>query len=445
MTRTRGSRISTILSSIFSAKWIEATSREVGFVQRARKVDPVAFFWTLVLGFGVGNARSFAALRRSYEAETGDTLVPSAFYDRFTERLAALLRAALEHMVATAAEPTRPLRGRLAAFADVVAIDSTVLKLNDLLAGVFAGTRTNSAKAAAKLNLAMSVLGCGPHTVRVTAERVGETKMLRIGPWVAGRLLMFDLGYFCYQAFARIHQNGGFFISRLKASANPTLVRTLRKVRGNAVEIEGRKLKEILPKLKRGVLDAEALVSFKRRTYAGRRRTDQATFRLVAVLNRETGEYHVYVTNVPPAKLAAEDVARVYAARWEIELVFRQLKSQFRLSEFPTSKKAAVEALIYASLITLAVSRKFLMELRKMHPELADRMPPERWSAIFAEFAVPILHCVLSGRRKAHCKKPDLLELMRKEAIDPNLARLGGLLGRVETGSDARYGDASCR
>ena len=439
MARDQGSSIRKVLSSLFSHKWIEDTSREVGFVQRSRKVDPVAFFWTVVLGFGIGDDRTFAALRRCYEAETGVTLVPSAFYYRFTGALVALFRAALAHMVENFSEPSRKLRGRLEAFSDVVLFDSTVFKLHQMLADAFPGTRTNTAPAAGKLHLAMSVLACGPRKVRVAAERVGETILMQIGPWVRGRLLMFDLGYFRYQTFACIERNGGFFISRLRASANPRLGKLLRKVRGRAVDIEGKLLLDVLPRLKRQTLDAEAEVEFKRRAYRGRRRTDRATWRVVAVLNADTKEHHVYITNVPAQMLSAEDVARTYGGRWEIELVFRQLKSQLKLADFPSAKKEVVEALILASVITLFVSRRFLMELRKTHPDIAERMPSERWTAVFVQFAVPILHAILEARRKRDHVPPDLLDIMKKEAIDPNLARKGGLLGRLEHGSDPRY------
>ncbi|MDJ0763058.1 MAG: hypothetical protein QNJ97_08735, partial [Myxococcota bacterium] len=102
MARTQESNIRNILSSLFSERWIEAKSREVGFIRRSRKIDPVAFFWTLVFGFGLGNARTFAALRRCYQAEIGESIVPSSFYDRFTSSLGKLMKAALCHLFETA-------------------------------------------------------------------------------------------------------------------------------------------------------------------------------------------------------------------------------------------------------------------------------------------------------------------------------------------------------
>ena len=39
-------------------------------MKRQRKIDPVSFFWTLVLGFGTGIERMIADLRRAYELAT---------------------------------------------------------------------------------------------------------------------------------------------------------------------------------------------------------------------------------------------------------------------------------------------------------------------------------------------------------------------------------------
>lgn len=428
----RDSNITKVLSSLFSPDWIEEQARETGFIQRSRKIDPVSLFWTLVLGFGVGNARTFAALRRCYQSESGDTVVASSFYDRFTVRLADLMKRALAHLLDTAAEPSRAMKGRLSSFRDVVALDSTVLKLHEMLAHKYAGTRHNN-KAAAKLNLAMSVVGRGPHTVKIASERVTEPQIMQLGQWVEGRLLIFDLGYYGYDAFRRINNYGGFFISKIKTNTNPTIIRSLCEA--GSADIERKKLQAILPEFNGDTLDVEGLVSYRKKVgKQGATRETRCSFRFVVIRDANTGKKHVFITNVPREKLDVVDIANTYRIRWEIELIFRQLKSQFRLSDFPSRKSEAVEALIIASIITLAVSRTFLMELKKLSPHLAERMPFERWSVLFAEFSVLILHVMLKSRRRKR-KRPrqNILELMFKEAIDPNAARKGGLVGKVET------------
>jgi hypothetical protein len=38
--------------------------------------------------------------------------------------------------------------------------------------------------------------------------------------------------------FSRIRENEGYFVSRLKASANPTMVLVLRTHRGNTIDLD---------------------------------------------------------------------------------------------------------------------------------------------------------------------------------------------------------------
>jgi IS4 transposase len=88
----------------------------------------------------------------------------------------------------------------------------------------FAACRTNHSLAALKLHAVISVSGKGPRSVKVTAERVHDGPVFRVGPWVEDRLLLFDLAYFPFQLFTCIRRNGGYFVVRLKKSADPTVV-----------------------------------------------------------------------------------------------------------------------------------------------------------------------------------------------------------------------------
>jgi IS4 transposase len=48
--------------------------------------------------------------------------------------------------------------------------------------------------------------------------------------------------------------------------------------------------------------------------------------RFIAVFNEETNQYHTYFTNIPEQELAGRDVGALYAARWDIENLFRKRK-----------------------------------------------------------------------------------------------------------------------
>lgn len=415
-----------VLSSVISPGHLARTAREEGFVTRSRKVKPAAFFWTLVLGFGAGSEKSLASLRRCYALHTGTALAPSAFYDRFTPGLVRWLRRLLLEVLERSAEPARALRGRLSSFIDLVAVDGTVVRLHDMLAQSFPACRTNHTKAAAKLTVVMSVLGKGARTVRISPERRHDSTLLTVGSWVKGRLLLFDLGYYRYSLFERIDAYGGFFVTRLKTNANPVIVRTLGGAGGR--RLEGQSLQSALLGLRRPVLDAVVRLSYKNK----RGRLVTGLFRLAAVRHPETKRYHLYITNVPAERLSAAEIAQVYTLRWEIEILFRQLKTRFRLEDIPSANADAVHALLYATLITLAVSKAFLHALHRRYPENAGRMPNERWTVFFTVLAPVLLAFVLAGRRGAKRRHGDILAVMRAEAIDPNKTREGGKLRLLE-------------
>lgn len=410
------------LRSCFPDHVLRELAEEAEVQQRTRKVTVPALFWTLLLGFGTGVQRTIAELHREFQQATGRSIVRSSFYDRFTPQLTTFLKAVLNWATTVHGEPTEKLQGRLAGFRDLVVTDSTVLRLHALLENTFKACRTNVVRAAAKLHLVMSVTGMGPMSVRITGERSADCRNLKIGKWVAGRLLLFDLGYFSYHLFDRIARNLGFFVTRAKTTINPRIVAVNRRWRGRSRSLVGKRLQEVIGTLKRGVLDVMVEVEFKRRSYRGKQSTGVRTFRLVGILNPDTGEYHLYLTNIPAGRLDAEDIARVYRARWEVELIFKELKSNYQLDRLPSSKEHIVEALIYTAILTLIVSRKLLVTLRRLQGVGPSRTPERRWAITFHSCAGRLLDLLLdpaaspSQWRKLH-------DFLLREFLDPNRSR----------------------
>jgi IS4 transposase len=300
----------------------------------------------LVLGFAVGRKCMVAGLRRACQRETGHILEESSFYERFTPGLARLLQKLLACAFEESLSVARGLKGPLATFRDVILADSTVIRLHDLLEKHFPACRTNHSKDALKAHTLMSVRGVGEQSVKTTAERKHDGPVLRVGKWVRNQLLMFDLGYFRYQLFACIGRNGGFFVTRLKGNANPTSVAVHGNHRGWAIPLVGAKLRDVVPRMTRQVLDVEVEVRFPRRRYSGRVHHVTQRLRVVGLLNRDTGACHLYVTHVPVEKLAAEDIGAVYSLRWQIALLFKELKTHYRIDDMPSGKKGVVEVLL---------------------------------------------------------------------------------------------------
>jgi IS4 transposase len=418
----RSESLKKTLQSCFPDDWIRETAATTGLVRRNKKIDVVAFFWTLVLGFGTGACRSIAELRRNFEHSTGTELVPSSFYDRFTPTLCGFLKAAVNRACQTVAEPVERLGGSLAQFADVVLADCTVIALHDLLANAYEACRTNHTKAALKLQLVISALAAGPRAVHLLSERGNEIQKLKIGPWVKGRLLLMDLGYYFFSLFERVDRNGGYIVSRAKSNANFPIVGANRLWRGRAADVVGKRLQDVLPLLRREELDVNVEVTVARRQYNGKRSKVTKVFRLVALRNDETNGYHLYLTNIDSESLSPTEIAQAYSARWEIEMLFKELKSQYRIDELPSAKRHIVESLIYVAILTLTISRLLLQAMRRRAFADRWRTPARRWAALFRSIATALLELLLSPHPERR-KWRKMESLLCHEFKDPNINR----------------------
>ena len=417
------------LLELFPSEVLQRIAEETGFIQRHRKVDPVAFFWAVTLEAGVYLQRSLEQLRFVYNQKAPKPLYSYAsFYDRFTPELVEFLHQCVAYGLSQLrSAPGNRLSPKLDRFEDILIQDSTVVRLYASLATIYPPVLTNHPTAGVKIATLVSVRANGPKRVELVPESTNDRDTLKVGAWVKNAVLLIDLGFYKHQAFARIEENGGFYLTRLNTLVNPRLVRSHRVHRGAAIDLEGKRWKEVLPHLRREVVDAEVEIDFDRRKYGGHRSGDTLTARLVAVWNEETRKYHVYLTNLPVEVLSAEEVAQLYGCRWEIELVFKELKSEYALDRVNTSKREVVEALLWASLLTMVVSRRLHTAVReRVKEEYRARYTPIRWARAFREQSGRILDTLMDRLHRKRIAPEPLLEIARAllaRAIDPNAGR----------------------
>ena len=75
-------------------------------------------------------------MRRAYETASAESIVASAFYDRFTEGLVKFLKECLAHGISDLAScVSLTLSEKLQGFKELVVNDGTIIKLHDTLAG----------------------------------------------------------------------------------------------------------------------------------------------------------------------------------------------------------------------------------------------------------------------------------------------------------------------
>lgn len=382
--------ISTIPGSL-SANFLRETAKETKWVERIKKIDPAIFFWNLILGFGPSMERTLAALRKRFCTISAEELAPSSFFDRFNDRLVTFLEKILQHLLATTVRSELP-RKVLATFKDVLIIDSTIVRLLDTLAKVFPGA---GMPAGVKISTVLSVATDNLHRMAIYVGKKAEIKTLKLGAWIKDCLLLFDLGFFGYAEFERIMRLGGHFISRLHGNADPEIIGVNKSCRGRAIDLVGKRIRRCLASLKRGILDVMVKVEVTRRGHRGAKVKVPVVMRLVGILNDETQEYHLYLTDLPFETFDAERIADLYRGRWCVELLFKELKSRYALDVIQSAKPEIVKALIYTAMITLVISRRIFVAYRDAMASGGKVVTREKWARFFVEHAGYLLRQIL--------------------------------------------------
>lgn len=414
------------LCEVFEPDRLREIAKETEMVKRERKIDPVIVFWSLIFGFGVELKRTLASLKRKYEHGAKTKISDSSWYDRFSPELVLFLKECvklgIEHY---GKKEHRKLSEKLKNFEDVLIQDSTIIRVHESLAKKWPAVRTRKVAAGVKVSLLVSAVANGPRTIALRSENTAEIKTLKIGPWIKDRILLIDLGFYKHQMFTRIDENKGFFVSRLKEVANPKIVSVNSICRGNSIDLVGKKWKDVLPLLKRQVIDAEVEIDLKRRKYNGKQKGDTKRFRLIAHYNDETKKYHVYLTNIPKERLDPEEIASLYGARWEIELIFKELKGKYSLDVLETKNPHTIAALIWVAILTLIVSRTIYHCYRDwgdLTGKDVVRFTQQRWSIHFSENGYGFLLAVMDYLGMKY-SPTEAFELSMSQIRDPHVDR----------------------
>ena len=140
-----------------------------------------------------------------------------------------------------------------------------------------------------------------------------------------------------------------------------------------------------------------------------------------------SGSYHCYLTNVPAERLAAEDISQTYTLLYQVELLFKAMKSHGHLAQLPSAKIGAVDSLIWASILA-TLANPALFRLIRKQVGVRGFVPLLRWSALYSQIAEDLLRLVLSPNS---AEDANLHRLLPREAPDPNIRLPDRSLDRV--------------
>lgn len=177
-----------------------------------------------------------------------------------------------------------------------------------------------------------------PANFAITPARVNDVSMAHALPVEPGATYVFDLGYYDFSWWARLHEAGCRIVTRLKTHTRPRIVETRAVAPGGPVQ-------------------SDQLIAIGGRLKSARRTRHPLsgiTLREVAVVI-ETGRTLRLVTN--DLEAPAERIAELYKTRWQIELFFRWVKQHLKIKRFLGTSENAIKTQIAVALIAFLILR----------------------------------------------------------------------------------------
>jgi hypothetical protein len=225
-------------------------------------------------------------------------------------------------------------------------IDSTTIRLfSDILRGVGRNPKDGSKKKGGiKVHTLMDACSGIANFVRMTEAKVHDKKFLRYLKLEPESFLVFDKAYNYYRQFAQWTQKNIWFVTRMKDNA----VYRVTKIISNQTSKKNAK----------GVIKEESiLLNYK--DYQGNK---QMILLRRITYKDEQGRIYYFITN--NLSISASQVALIYKCRWQIELLFKQIKQNFPLNYFWGESENAIRIQIYcvliAQLLLVVIKKKAL-------------------------------------------------------------------------------------
>lgn len=188
-------------------------------------------------------------------------------------------------------------------------------------------------------------------------------------------LTLNDLGFFHLAHFRELHEQGAFFLSRLKSGTNVMhpdgrlicLEQRLFMETASIVEMPvllGKKERLPVRLIALRLEPAERnkrLENLKEKARSSHQPTSPTALALVG--------WTIMVTNAPLEKLAASNVWNVYRVRWQIELLFRLWKKDGKWGESRSQKPWRVLCEVYAKALVGVIKHRSLQACGWLEPE----------------------------------------------------------------------------
>lgn len=224
-----------------------------------------------------------------------------------------------------------------------IELDQTVYALDastiDLCLSLFPWARFRKTKAAVKLHTLLDLRGSIPAFIEITDGKVHDVNILDILATEPGAFYVMDRGYLDFERLYTLHQTAAFFVTRAKNN------------------IQSKRLYSHLVAKSTGLQCDQTILLTGH--YAAKDYPDK--LRRIRYYDSETDKRFVFLTN--NFSLPALTIARLYKARWQVELFFKWIKQHLRIKAFYGTSENAVKTQIWIAISTyvlIAIIKKRL-------------------------------------------------------------------------------------
>jgi hypothetical protein len=210
-------------------------------------------------------------------------------------------------------------------------IDSSTISLfKDILSCVGRKAATGKSKGGIKVHAQINLQQKVPKVIWFSAATEHDKQFLKHIQLEKGAIAVFDKGYNDYKIFDEFTQNGIFFVTRLKSNA----------VYESVIE------NDIPSYIDNGVMKDE-IIRIEIKENGKYLKTIE--LRKIAYWDDENKRCFEFITNL--IGMNAGHIALIYKKRWQIELLFKQLKQNFPLKFFLGDNENAIKIQIWCALI----------------------------------------------------------------------------------------------
>lgn len=384
-----------------------------GFVIRQRVVTAERFIPSLLGSLGTRDVESIADLVRDFNHDHGTAVAYKPYYNKLdTPCFPRMMRVLFELMagawVMAALKPSA--HSKLAVFRDIIIQDGSSFALCDGLVDVFKGRFTTVSPAAVEIQATMSLFQDTLLRVALTPDAECERHHLPPATELVQKLILADRGYDSTSYVAAVAANHGDAIIRIRKCHDPVVVRIYREGRRYR-RFEGKRLSYVLKYAPKGkVLDADVAYDD----------GPDRRFRVVLAWHGEEKNWMRLLTTLRRDHMTASEVLRTYRLRWQIELLFKELKSYANLHRFVTTKSHIAEGLIWASLCAAMLKRFIAIVCQHAaRVPISTRRVAMLGRAIFAV----VRKAVTSRLPVLEAELADLFEYLSRNARRSNLKR----------------------